>query len=415
MNDGPGGTMPAARTSDRPVQHEGATPSGWWRPAVYLAVLGVVTACGSAGETSVQVERTDSAGVGIVRSTGADRALDWRFDRVSDLGGADSGPEAFARIHPTALAIDDAGRLYVLDVVENHVSVFDRDGTALLTFGRAGGGPGEFGFPSDLAVTPEGTIAVYDFARRGLLFFSPDGSVLPVRPLPGVLQRKFRLSNEGVAGVFAQTDPSTGSMVHDLLIIAEADTTILASRPQAERQFIDLGCVQLTMPPIWSNELPWDARRGVLAFTSGAEYSVVVRQPDGGIEHWRRDLPLIDATESLAAVDAGGDSMRATVGSSRCAISTTEAVAQIGFAPHTPRIQDLVVTPDGGLWVRRRNPEPGDTRIDVFAPDGAYIGTLPGETPWPADFRGPGEFVTVEPDSLDLQHIVSYRVTKGSS
>jgi hypothetical protein len=341
--------------------------------------------------------------------------LDWRFDRLADLGGADSGPEAFVRIHPTSIAIDSAGRLYVLDLAENHVSVFDPAGTALLTFGRAGGGPGEFGFPSDLDVTPDGTIAVYDFAKRGLQFYTSDGSAQTVRPLPGVLQRKFRFAGDGVAGVFARTDPSSGQTSHELLIVGVRDTATLARRLQAERRFIDLGCVQLTMPPIWSDELPWDARRGILAFATDPAYSVAVRWPDGRREIWRRDLPLIDASAALAAVEAGGDSMRATIGSNRCSIASGDAVAQIGFEPHAPRVQDLVVTPDGGLWVRRRIEQPGESLIDVFTADGVYLGTLPGDTPWPADFRGPDEYVTVETDTLDLRHIVSYHVIRPGS
>ena len=78
-----------------------------------------------------------------------------------------------------------------------------------------------------------------------------------------------------------------------------------------------------------------------------------------------------------------------------------------------PIVESISVDPDGGVWVRRRTDEPGKLPIDVLDSTGAYIGTLPGDWPFPAVFRGTDEFVTVEKDEFDVPHIVVYRIHRG--
>ncbi len=64
---------------------------------------------------------------------------------------------------PVALAVDDAGRTYVLDAGLYHVSVFDPKGVFLFNFGSYGKGASELKEPLLLAVSPNGDAAyVYD-------------------------------------------------------------------------------------------------------------------------------------------------------------------------------------------------------------------------------------------------------------
>jgi hypothetical protein len=91
-------------------------------------------------------------------------------------------------------------------------------------------------------------------------------------------------------------------------------------------------------------------------------------------------------------------------------LTAEEAARQFGYHETTPMIQALALSPDGEVWLRRRTEVPGESHIDVLDATGAYVGTLPAESPFPALFRGADEIVTVERDDLDRPLVVVYRV-----
>lgn len=116
---------------------------------------------------------------------------------------------------------------------------------------------------------------------------------------------------------------------------------------------------------------------------------------------------MIQSTLELAAWEVGqGDSLRAF----GCAVPAAEAARKLGYADVAPIVRSLAVTPDGGVWLRRRAGVPGELPIDVLDATGAYVGTLPSESPFPALFRGTDEIVAVETDDFDVPHIVVYRI-----
>jgi hypothetical protein len=82
----------------------------------------------------------------------------------------------FQNIH--TLDIDAAGNFYILDEQAANIKVFDQNGNFLRTIGRKGQGPGEFGLPISLAITPDQHILVNEMAQRKLLFFDLKGSFL---------------------------------------------------------------------------------------------------------------------------------------------------------------------------------------------------------------------------------------------
>src|SRR5690606_13429771 len=89
---------------------------------------------------------------------------------------------------------------------------------------------------------------------------------------------------------------------------------------------------------------------------------------------------------------------------------TDEVVEKRGFAPVIPAISRIALDPQGGMWVRRGGVGDEPRPIDVFAPDGAYLGTLPPETPFPAAFLPNGTYAAVTTDELDVARIVIMRV-----
>ncbi len=69
------------------------------------------------------------------------------------------------------------GMLFVLDEWNHAVKIFDRDGSPVGGFGRAGPGPGEFGSPGGIERLSDGRLAVLDGAGIEFFAFSDTGYV----------------------------------------------------------------------------------------------------------------------------------------------------------------------------------------------------------------------------------------------
>ena len=79
--------------------------------------------------------------------------------------------------------VDNEENIYVLDSKEFHIKVFDKDGKYLISIGRPGQGPGEFELPTQIQITSQKEIMVFDLPVRSLSFFSLSGEFLRRTPL----------------------------------------------------------------------------------------------------------------------------------------------------------------------------------------------------------------------------------------
>ena len=64
---------------------------------------------------------------------------------------------------PVGLGVDDAGNLYVPDTHYGRVIVYSPDGEELYQFGQSGTGPGQFVWPTDVAVMADGRMLVSEY------------------------------------------------------------------------------------------------------------------------------------------------------------------------------------------------------------------------------------------------------------
>jgi DNA-binding beta-propeller fold protein YncE/ABC-type Fe3+ transport system permease subunit len=93
--------------------------------------------------------------------------LDGRFQTEWSM------PES-ARGKPTGVSVGPDGTVWVADTHYHRVMAFDSDGVEVLRFGRYGTGPGEFIYPTDIAIAPEGDIYVAEYGGNDRIqVFSP--------------------------------------------------------------------------------------------------------------------------------------------------------------------------------------------------------------------------------------------------
>lgn len=376
---------------------------------VLPALLTVITTACGADAPAAEVSRVDSAGIEIVTS-GGEQALDWQLEPELSLGGHDDGPEAFFRVHPGSIAAHQ-GVLFILDPGNHRVLAFDAEGRHLRTLGGRGGGPGELQWPQSLMVEADGTLAIADISRHGLVRISPEGEPLESRVLDGWFGGRIALYDDGMV---VQVDAGGSEEPQSQLVhlVGEQRSTLL-SAPRPQLKPVDLGCVQIGgMAPYFAPSLTWGTGAGRLVVNQAAGYQLDVYSGHGLVRRIRRDVPPRPATLELAIQEVGESFEVKFGGGGSCVVPPEKVVEARGFAEVIPAIRKVAVAPDGTVWVQRFAVKGDDAAVDLFAGDGAYLGTLPPGTPFPATFLDADRFATTEKDELDVDHVTVYRIDR---
>ncbi len=86
---------------------------------------------------------------------------------------------AVERGRPTGLAVDREGNVLVADTHYHRILRYSSNGKLLGQFGSEGRGPGEFVYPTGIAVAPDGRIFVSEFGGNDRIqVFTPEGKPL---------------------------------------------------------------------------------------------------------------------------------------------------------------------------------------------------------------------------------------------
>ena len=400
-----------------------------------------------------------------------DVPLAWEFPEVWRAGGLDA-PLWAQFTQRGEVAFDGSGNLYVVDGEALHIVKVGPDGSLITTIGRGGQGPGEFGLIFDVIVWPDGSFAVNDGLRNGLQLFNADGGferVVRWRPatgqmdLPSNMLRTMRPGpHPGI--LYAQgTDATVGRafgalaellgsepeeeradehMIEELDLAGDlvAGEAVLEAwrppRPGSPNAEIEPDDLIMSMmrtvaeAPVFEPELVWDVLPGgAIAYADSSTYTVrIVRngavlntltrpidpQPvTRAIEAGAREEALLAADSVLAGEDPEiqGFDMAAMQRQARAAMR--ESIENMTFYPEIPVIAEIRTTPDGFVWVRRQDPvtEDYDGLIDVFDPEGSYVGTFPRDgLRMPRAFGPDGLVAYWETDDMDIPSIVVYRL-----
>ena len=102
--------------------------------------------------------------------------------------------------HPSGVAVDAAGNLYVCDDGLNSVSKFDPSGNLVMSWGGGGNQPGQFAGPAGIDIDPQGNIFVADHDNSRIQKFGPDGGLLSYWGTVGTEPGQFNVALDVAIG-----------------------------------------------------------------------------------------------------------------------------------------------------------------------------------------------------------------------
>lgn len=390
-----------------------------WKPghAVPFLILPLLGGCGD-GSSASGPQRTDSAGVELVVNVAPDRPLSWEFEEVLRLGGADDGPEAFFQVYDRSVAVAPQGTIYVMDQGNHRLRAFDDRGRPLWSAGREGQGPGEFRVPTGVAANPDGTVSVWDVGKRSVIDYGSDGTFLRERPVEGTgfFGSESARPREGAEVVaWREQLPEEGLERRILRWVEGADTLALQHHEAPLYGLVRVDAcgtpLAMRLGPFFAPGFHWAARGDRVASAWGwPDYRIDIHHGGRLVRSVRRsgDLTQVDE-EAVRAENPEG--FRVSFGAEPCELDLDELMEKRGWADVIPAVSDVALSPSGELWVEREVAGQ-DAPVDVFDVTGAYVGTLPPGTPFPAAFLPDGRVVSVEENELDVPFVVVYRVVR---
>ncbi len=372
-----------------------------------VALASLIAACGEGGR-AVRTMSRDSAGVTIVEADAVESSLEWSITRLARIEGTPTTP--FYRFWSYNLAFRSDGGLYVVDSGEQVVHAFGPDGAWERTIGRPGQGPGEFSAPGAPAAAAD-TLIVHDFGARGLLKFTRTGEYIETSPAPPGMTGRFVYAPRMV--YFAR-GIRQGTPIRQLRMAKDSGYSVIATESDtiiARNVVYDCG-IGLSQPPLFAPELVWAGDGEHIAVNNGGAYSIALYRADSLVAIFRRNLPRIEATEELALRAVGDGEEIIVMGGPTCRIPPEEIVSKRGYNDVVAFVDKLVFDPAGYIWVRRSELTSGSGLIDVLHIRDGYLGTLPRDFPWPDAFGPEGRFASIERDSMGVQTIGYYRLTR---
>lgn len=317
--------------------------------------------------------------------------------------GEDSPRTPFLLGEVSGLTWDASGRLYVADLQDPRIVVFDSTGRHLGTIGRKGEGPGEFTAPTGPIIAADGSLYVRNMSR--VLHFVKD----PRTGLPGKFDRhfdgplyapwrsklpsqidatgRFHFPLEATTGgaqfitrygyqryrLDGTPTDSLGVPVHPTM---RASWASVPTSPGSGRVVTGVNVVPFHPVPVWAV-----SGAGTIFSSPADRYLIVETDATGRTlrqitrPDTPRAIPAAERAESTRMLARRLDTLKVPVDR----INGASIEVKERRLPTTyPAITGLVVAPDGALWVRRWATTAGRpaTIFDVLGGDGRFRETI---------------------------------------
>jgi len=282
------------------------------------------------------------------------------------------------------IEVDDKENIYVVDMKENHISKFDKNGGFLRMIGREGQGPGEFQQITNIQITPENELMVHDRYTFRLTFFSLDGNYLRTVLLKGI--QAFRIK--------------VNSMGNYLVRTIDFDSATLRSATELKVYTSDLAFIKtIAKDKFRSTEAPL--------------------QPWMASKFLPSDLIICGFRESyeFQILDSEGKTIRKVL-KDYVPIEISEEEKKKRKLPRSselpiyfPAFQDFSVDEEGRIFVQTYERQIDENKFyyDIFDPEGRYIAKIPlkmKSLSWKKR-----KLYTIEKDEDGFQTVKRYKVS----
>lgn len=315
------------------------------------------------------------------------------------IKGADADLEEEMFQDITAIAVDKEQNIYALDGKAANVKVFDKTGSFLKSIGRRGEGPGEFGRPENILISPHQEIVIEDTGRRLIHFLDLNGEYLRQWPLNWVFSSGPKFTSQGEVFV---SYALMGKQIEVVLNKLDSNldplltlTKIPMERPPKVHLFLYRFVLDLRWDITSADEIIW----GVM---TSPEYELFIHDTDGKlIKRITKEYDPIEITnaEYEKLIDLWfGDPLG----------QQWDIIIPKNYPPfHTFLLDD-----EGRVYVRRfEKAEKGERHfIEIFDPQGRYLTNviLPANM-LPCVIQK-GQLYTIEETDEGFEVIKRYRV-----
>lgn len=343
-----------------------------------IIVLFFVFACSNKPESAARVEIID--GIEHVHNTGTplhpDKSV--TFEEELSVGGE----EYDMLFRPQGFNVDQNENIYITDMQDQSIKVFDPSGEFIRTIGQKGEGPGEFAFIGRMTFLPDGRLMVMDSRARRLNLFDSYGTYIDSHHWPKGLGRlHYATDSTCLLSVFefeGGDNPLEGRKLfvkkfdfegNEIQLFGEFKTE--EAKVYSEARERGGGIAVMIAPPHSPHSIfAADPAQQYLFHCVNDEYMIEVFDYDGKIIR-RIDRPY----EPLPFTGENAEKFR-----SRYDESTMEGLKKMVQGMSMPAVKtitpQMLVDDVGNLWAetheQREEEDKVFTAYDIFNPDGFY-------------------------------------------
>lgn len=392
---------------------------------VGTAILPLLTACGSNAAPEAVAVR-DSAGVAIVESAAPAWAADegWRVDARPSLEiGTEEGEEPYLFSRITGAVRMSDGRIAVADRGAKQVRLFDAAGRHVLSVGREGSGPGEFGSVDRLTRAPGDTLVAYDGMQNRATVLTPDGRFVRVAGMPTAGDAPLRYAGRFGDGSLLLSRPAMltpdarPGLRRDTLAYFRSDASTgradgISRLPGSETFVVAQGTGTTGYRRALTTEPVALTSGDSLFFATGEDLAVDVLGADGRL---RRRIRAAVPTREVSAEDRARFREQMLEGSRGPARARLEAMlANMPFPPALPALERLLVDDAGNLWASeyRRPGEMAGERWKVIDRSGRWLGVVEMPQGFRATHVGRDFVLGITRDSVNVERVRLHRLTR---
>jgi hypothetical protein len=310
----------------------------------------------------------------------------------------EEGQEGYMFENILNLVVDGAENICALDTKAAQIKVFNKEGEFIRAIGKKGQGPGEFMYPLDIQYLPQGELAVNDFQRAWISYFSLEGKYLhglSTSSMPAFRRPETDTLGNLVAGYInlkGDFQSVLAKFTPDLVSIQTICTQPLVSKPPLFEYFESMRSTNLVWTVSQKDDIFW----GVIS-----RYEINVHSPDGKLVK----RILRDSDGVTISAKEREDLIRDMFGSSQVPSNIT-----LKLSDKYPPFIRFTCDEEGRLFVQtyEKTAGGGSEYYDVFDPEGKFIAHIALKSR-PMVWKNQ-KLYTIE-DEDGLQFIKRYKVT----